>query len=69
MKKSIRLHPGCVYAIRLAFANSLQTFCGENGYRSIRLQNGIKLHYQPCTLSANGTSVSEYYGQKFAYYK
>ncbi|VDK87337.1 unnamed protein product, partial [Litomosoides sigmodontis] len=57
LTKAIKLQPGCTYAIRLQI-NGGKTFCGEGGIGTIRLCNGSRMHFESCSLSLNGTSLS-----------
>ncbi|CAG9534611.1 unnamed protein product [Cercopithifilaria johnstoni] len=57
LTKAIKLQPGCTYAIRLQI-NGGKTFCGEGGTGTVRLCNGSRMHFESCSLSLNGTSLS-----------
>ncbi|VBB27565.1 unnamed protein product [Acanthocheilonema viteae] len=57
LTKAIKLQPGCTYAIRLQI-NGGKTFCGEGGIGTVRLCNGGRMHFESCSLSLNGTSLS-----------
>uniref|UniRef100_A0A915ATT0 RCR-type E3 ubiquitin transferase n=8 Tax=Parascaris univalens TaxID=6257 RepID=A0A915ATT0_PARUN len=57
LTKAIRLQSGVVYAIRLTVEGG-KTFCGEGGVGTVRLCNGARMHFQPCSLSQNGTSLA-----------
>uniref|UniRef100_A0A1I8ABS7 PHR domain-containing protein n=1 Tax=Steinernema glaseri TaxID=37863 RepID=A0A1I8ABS7_9BILA len=35
-----------------------KTYCGENGVSTVRIADGGKIQFLPCSLSVNGTSVS-----------
>uniref|UniRef100_A0A915PSJ6 RCR-type E3 ubiquitin transferase n=1 Tax=Setaria digitata TaxID=48799 RepID=A0A915PSJ6_9BILA len=57
LTKAIKLQPSCIYAIRLQI-NGGKTFCGEGGTGTVRLCNGSRMHFESCSLSLNGTSLS-----------
>ncbi|VDK29726.1 unnamed protein product [Gongylonema pulchrum] len=57
LTKAVKLQPMCTYAIRLQI-NGGKTFCGEGGVSSVRLGNGSRMHFEPCSLSVNGTSLA-----------
>ncbi len=69
LTRAISLQANCVYAIRLTMQGG-KTFCGEGeadspsssvsagGLSSIRLTNGVRVQFQPCLLSENGTSLA-----------
>ncbi|KAK0411800.1 hypothetical protein QR680_005853 [Steinernema hermaphroditum] len=57
LHRPVRLQPGVTYAVRLSMSGG-KTYCGENGVSNVRISNGSKIQFLPCSLSVNGTSVS-----------
>ncbi|KAL3078261.1 hypothetical protein niasHS_012148 [Heterodera schachtii] len=52
------LRPGACYAVKVRFEGAGKTLFGEGGLLSIQIRDQIRLHFLPCDLSRNGTTVS-----------
>uniref|UniRef100_A0A914IDA9 4Fe-4S ferredoxin-type domain-containing protein n=1 Tax=Globodera rostochiensis TaxID=31243 RepID=A0A914IDA9_GLORO len=52
------LKPGICYAVKVRFGGAGKTLYGEGGILSVQLRDQIRLHFLPCDLSRNGTTVS-----------
>uniref|UniRef100_A0A7E4WAZ4 RCR-type E3 ubiquitin transferase n=1 Tax=Panagrellus redivivus TaxID=6233 RepID=A0A7E4WAZ4_PANRE len=56
LMKPISLKPDVIYAVRIHLSAG-KTFYGDNGQTCVRLANGGRINFLPCSLSRNGTNI------------